>query len=131
LRDGKVDPRKVVLLEDAPGISSSEGDAQPVEIVSFTPHRVEFVVDVDKPGIVVLLENYWKEWEARVDGELVPILRTDYTFMGVAVDKGKHTIEFRYNPVLFKKGFWVSLIAWLCGFGFLVFARRLKLLLEG
>lgn len=49
-------------------------------------------------GIVVLSDQWFPGWAARLDGRPAPILRVDEALRGVAVPGGAHTIEFRYLP---------------------------------
>ena len=51
-----------------------------------------------RPAVVVLTDAYYPGWEARVDGERVPLLRADFLFRGIAVSAGSHRIELDYRP---------------------------------
>lgn len=52
-------------------------------------------------AFVVLSDQYYPGWHAYVDGEKVPIYKVNGVLRGVVVPRGKHTIEFRYEPLLF------------------------------
>jgi uncharacterized membrane protein YfhO len=45
-------------------------------------------------GFLVLSENAYPGWRARVDGSEVPIYRTDVTLQGVVVPAGAHRVDF-------------------------------------
>ena len=45
-------------------------------------------------GFLILSENAYPGWRARVDGSEVPIYRTDVTLQGVVVPAGVHRVDF-------------------------------------
>ena len=54
-------------------------------------------VTADRPALLVVTDNYYPAWKARVDGRETPVVRTNYTFRGVPVGAGEHTVEFYYD----------------------------------
>ncbi|HEY8484890.1 MAG TPA: YfhO family protein [Longimicrobiales bacterium] len=84
--NGRVEP-----LPDTP----LEGSA---EIVEHTPDRVVVRTRANRPALLVLADNYYEGWKATVDGQEVPVLRTNHTFRGVVVGEGEHTIRFEFQP---------------------------------
>lgn len=54
-------------------------------------------VNATAPGLLVVLDNYYKAWRAEVDGREVPLLRANHTFRAVAVPAGQHEITMRYS----------------------------------
>jgi len=66
-------------------------------ICRFQKLRWLFLSDVDYPG--------WRAW---VDGSETRIHRADYIFRAVFLPKGDHSIRFRYRPISFRTGLWVS-----------------------
>ncbi len=67
---------------------------------SLTENTTSFDIDAPEPGLVVLTEAYWAGYpHAAVDGHLVPVVRINHAFEGVAVDSpGKHHVTFSYRP---------------------------------
>ena len=59
---------------------------------------IELHADFSADGFLVLLDNFFPGWKARVDGEPVQILRGNYTFRAVPVPAGTHRIRFEYLP---------------------------------
>jgi hypothetical protein len=55
-----------------------------------------FSIDVVTPegGFLVLSENWYPAWTARLDGTAVPIHRADVSLQGVVVPGGAHTVTF-------------------------------------
>ena len=54
---------------------------------------------------------YDKGWKAYVDGQEVPIVRTNYLLRGLALPKGEHQVEFIFAPSSMRISNTVSLLA--------------------
>ncbi|MDB5252023.1 MAG: hypothetical protein JWP27_1192, partial [Flaviaesturariibacter sp.] len=59
-----------------------------------------FTISVDAPASTALnlTQNCYPNWEARIDGQDVPIRTTNLAFMSVRVPAGVHVVEWRYRP---------------------------------
>lgn len=79
--------------------------------VMYSPHRVEFNIKTDCPGIVVLSDTWYNGWKAKVNGIKKHVLRVNYCFRGVKIDKGENAIVFYYSPFSFKLGMIITCIA--------------------
>jgi uncharacterized membrane protein YfhO len=79
--------------------------------VSYGAERVVVRARSGGAGLLVLGDNYYPGWKAYVNGRSVPIERVDYLFRGVRVGAGVSTVEFRYEPLSWRIGWIVSLIA--------------------
>ncbi|MEO6725003.1 MAG: YfhO family protein, partial [Blastocatellia bacterium] len=73
-------------------------------IQRYEPARINIETRGPLGGILVLSEIDYDGWEARVDGQLEKIYRTDYTLRGVSVPAGNHRVEFVYRPRSFRLG---------------------------
>ena len=103
------DLRHEVTLETDPGITKANGDIGTAEIINYKPNNMEISVDAKANALLFLSENYSDGWEARVDGKSVPILRADYTFRAISVGKGKHSVEFWYDPWSLRLGIYLAI----------------------
>jgi membrane protein YfhO len=93
------DPLREAFVESGnPWIPSRPCTASKVEIVSSSNNRVSLRAELDGEGLLVLAEQAFPGWRARVDGVEYPVLRVDSVLRGVALTSGKHQIEFRYAP---------------------------------
>lgn len=59
-------------------------------------------------SLLVLTRSWDPGWEARVDGEAVPVLRAQLALLAVVVPPGEHRIEIAYRPRSFRIGLGLS-----------------------
>jgi Bacterial membrane protein YfhO len=90
----------------AAGVAESAGNAK---ITSYQPETVTVRASATRTGLVVLNDNYYPGWNATIDGHRVPVQQVDYTFRGVRIPPGTHTVTFRYEPLSWTIGWIVSL----------------------
>ncbi len=90
------------------GSADAAGTAR---ITDYEPERVRLQVSSSGPALAVLGDNHYPGWKAEVDGRPADIERVDYLFRGVRVGAGLHTVEFRYEPLSWRIGWIVSLLA--------------------
>jgi hypothetical protein len=107
------DPRSEVVLEEesVPPASSAPGARTLAGILRDAPDDVVVTAELEKPGWLVLLDNYYPGWTAEVDGAPARILQADYAFRAVALSAGTHRVVFRYCPESLSWGIGVSLAA--------------------
>jgi hypothetical protein len=96
----KWDPLAEALVERSTGISfpkdqSPRGTAQ---IARHEPTRVEIATESDAPALLILADNFYRGWRAKVDGRSSPIVRVNYNQRGVALSGGRHRVVFSYQP---------------------------------
>jgi uncharacterized membrane protein YfhO len=80
-----------------------------VQIESFAAERIVLKVEAEAPAWVVVAQNYYPAWKARVDDRAAPIRRANYTFQAVEVPAGKHTVTLQYEDKVFRLGLAISL----------------------
>jgi len=76
----------------------ARGEAM-VRIVSYKRDCVIIEADTTKPGVLVLHDLFYPGWEATIDDQPVPVLKTNLLFRGVELPRGRHIIAFRFNPL--------------------------------
>jgi hypothetical protein len=94
------DPAAKVLVANviAPSTATTNQNAGAVEIVSYAPKAVQLRAQVSAPAVLLLNDRYDPNWTVSVDGKPATLLRCNYLMRGVQLDKGEHTVEFRYAP---------------------------------
>ena len=99
LDDESFDPRLEVVLEQAPPIEPvplPEGRPHALGAVRFLergPDRMLLEVDAEQPALLVVSQNWFPSWVARVNGEAAPVMIADHTLQAVAVPAGRHQVE--------------------------------------
>jgi uncharacterized membrane protein YfhO len=68
-----------------------------VIVSAWSPNRIE--LRARGPGRLVLSEISYPGWQARADGERVPILEAHGVLRSVDVPAGEHTVVFVFRPV--------------------------------
>lgn len=71
--------------------------------------RLELVVDTASNSLLVLAEKFQNGWRAKVDGRPVPIVAVDHILRGVYLTPGRHQVRFRFDPLPFRVGTWLTL----------------------
>jgi uncharacterized membrane protein YfhO len=85
-----------VETDRPPGVAEGplQGNAQ---VTTHEPDRVVVRTTASRPALLVLADNWYKDWHATVDGRHAEILRTNHTFRGVVVPQGTHTVAFHFH----------------------------------
>ena len=116
------DPRREAIVErELPGLTGS-GQAR---IAEYEPERVVVETEADAPSLLVLSDVHYPGWKASVDGRDVDVERVDYLLRGIPVPEGASTVELRYEPLSFRIGWIVSLLA-LAGIAVALVLHRLR-----
>ena len=104
-----------------------------VELLSYTPDKLEYRTHSGKDGIVVFSEIYYPYgWKAFIDDQPVEHFRVNYTLRALNVPAGEHRVRFVFDPDSYHKGETVSYIcifilyATIIGFIIYYFIRRRK-----
>jgi len=113
-----------LLNQTPPPMENCAGDRS-----SVTREDPEFVVieaTMNCRGMVILADSYSKDWEARVDGQRVPLYAAYSIVDGIALGAGSHHIELRYRPVSFYLGASLSVASLLLILAIWWFTRRVE-----
>ncbi len=99
-----------------------QGNAQ---VTRHQPDRVTIQTTASRPALLVLADNWYKDWHATVDGRHAEILRTNHTFRGVVVPQGTHTVEFHFHSRELYNGLHIYLVclALLAAYGLFLLIR--------
>ena len=120
MRDMTLDPHHVAYFETNPGISIDPPDTSAsVSVKKFGIHELALDVVASGNNLLFVSEIYYpKGWNAYVDGQMTDIFKTDYAFRSIVVPKGKHAVEFKFEPTRYYVGrtisFVTNILAWGC-----------------
>jgi hypothetical protein len=103
------DPRHTALLAwSAPFDPDPRAEVGTVAIEAHEPERLTLSVNAPADGLLVVAENYYPGWVARVDGAPVEIIRADISLRAVPLRAGTHRVEFIFDPFSVKIGLAIS-----------------------
>jgi len=116
LLEPDLDPRTaVVVTRDQPGadaaIAASPGAHGHVAVVDEANASVTLRATLDRPGLIVLDDDFARGWSVRIDGRGAQALRVDETLRGVVVGRGRHEIRWSYAVPGLRAGLALSLLA--------------------
>jgi hypothetical protein len=78
-------------------------------VTTYEPRKITIKTSNPEDGFLVLSEMYYpKGWKAFLDGNEIPIYKTNFVLRGMFVPKGEHEIELTFNPTSHETGVLVS-----------------------
>ena len=110
---GRFDPRTVALIDPSSVPSSSHfvpGESD-VRVTRIGDGDIGIRVTSQRGGFLVLSENAYPGWRARLDGREVPIYDADVTLQGVVVPGGTHRVDFMMDSEAVQAGVLASGLA--------------------
>ena len=98
------DPRRTVLLEDAPPgevrlVAPHDGIEPKARLVRYENTLIEVDVDARAPGILVLNDVWHPWWKVEIDAMPAELLRANLLFRAVHVPAGRHSVRFTFAPL--------------------------------
>jgi hypothetical protein len=98
-----------VVDRDEPDEISDDGSSTPLAVSR--PNSDQIVVDtaLPKPALVVVSEQFFPGWSARVDGVPTALVKVNAALMGAMVPAGNHRITLQFLPKSVMMGGMVSL----------------------
>jgi hypothetical protein len=83
------------------------------KVLRYEPGRISLELsEPASPGSAVLVaENYFPGWSARVDGKPAEVGRANYTLIGVQLPAGGRTIDLSFNDPAYNRGKLITLLA--------------------
>ncbi len=77
--------------------------------------RMRVEVEASQDCVLVVSETFLPGWKAWISEDSAQVFPVYYTFRGVVVPKGKHTVRFVYDPWSFRAGLAVSVVVLIAG----------------
>ncbi len=123
MKSGRFDPRRVAIIEEKPPFPVAAASANKAEITRHDLHQIDLSAQVKSPTILVLSEIYYPSgWKAYVDGKETRIFKTNYLLRGIFLQPGDHQIVFKFDPVSYRTGKWISTLTLFLLIGLLGYA---------
>ena len=86
-----------------------------------------FQMKAEKPGLLIVSDNYHPEWTVAVDGKDAEIYQVNYLWKGVFVPAGSHNVKFVFIPkeILYSRQLsFIGILIFLIGFGIIYITNR-------
>ncbi len=93
-------------------------DAKPIyqfpgklEVVRRDPEDRVLTVESPEGGLLTFSEQFYPGWSVKVDDKYYPLEKWETAFQAVRIDKGKHTVELKYEERLLRVGAALSIVS--------------------
>jgi uncharacterized membrane protein YfhO len=123
------DPLKTVVFESEDqiprfSVTKQQDDIGSCHITEYDNEYIRMRAATKQPSYLVLSEMYYPGWKATVNGKPVPILRGNYLFRVIPLEKGEHDIQMHFVSRPFQIGALVSIVTLLTSILFLTLRRK-------
>jgi len=115
MKSDKFDPKNMVVFE--PEYSShlfpkdqSERFKASCTVTNYNNENIRIKTSSNQPGYLVLSEIFYPGWQATLDGKKVSLLRGNYMFRVVPLEKGEHEVQLYFVSWPFRIGAFISLL---------------------
>lgn len=87
----------------------SKDSLSEIKLTAYAPNHLKYTSQTNKEQLAVFSEIYYADgWNAYIDGAKAPYFRANYILRAMIVPAGKHTIEFKFEPTVYKTGEMIS-----------------------
>ena len=116
---GKIDTKEIAVRQKEKYEKSFElslpfikDSLATIKLDLYKPNHLIYTSNNANNGFAVFSEIYYKNgWNSTIDGKETTIYKVDYTLRGMNIPKGKHTIEFKFEPQVVKTGSTIALFS--------------------
>jgi hypothetical protein len=85
------------VVEGGPGLNSDRLDSA-VAWRLRSPDHLVLEVTLDRPGLLVVSQVWYRGWQASVDDRPAKLWRANGVLSGVYLEPGQHTVRLDYRP---------------------------------
>jgi len=105
------DPTRQVVLNDAPPIMlSGKPITGSVKWLERNNNNMSLHVNVDRPALLVLADNWFPAWKGRIGNDDVPVLRANHTLRAIPIPAGEHKVELYYESSQIVQSFYITIL---------------------
>lgn len=101
--------QELFVISDETG-TETYGDLKgTVNLKLYTPNKVILEADSPADSFLYISDTYYPGWTAFVDSKKTRIYRANLAFRAIKIPKGKHEVVFRYIPISFYIGLFLTI----------------------
>ena len=93
--------------------------------ISYGDNYISGKINSDSNGILQITTSYSDGWKAYIDGKEIEVFKVNEAFIGINVEEGEHTVEFKYETPFLHLGAVFSIIG-ILGFIVIIFIDKKK-----
>lgn len=124
LLSSEFQPGAEVVLTETPPITLPQAPVTgEVRWVEKGVNHLRLAVETEEPALLVLAENWYPAWKARVGGEEAPVLRANHTLRAVPVPPGSHDVEVYFDGASLRGGLLATVVSILLLVGLAAWGR--------
>lgn len=83
-----------------------------ITLTEYKPNYLKYTSQNTNKGLAVFSEIYYpKGWKVTIDGKEATPIRANFVLRALEIPAGKHTIEFKFEPDVVKKGSSIALFS--------------------
>lgn len=115
-----LNPKQTALIDqryadDLKGLTTLQYDStNTIQLVAYQPDQLKYESKAKSEQLAVFSEIFYKgntDWKSYIDGKEVPHIRVNYLLRGLRIPAGTHTIEFKFDPPVWKTGMTIDLVS--------------------
>lgn len=109
------DPATTVIVdqkfkEEVQGFTFKGDTTASIKLTQYKANHLVYESNSATEQLAIFSEIYYKSgWNAYIDGNSAPYFRANYILRGMKIPAGKHKIEFKFEPTIYKTGETISL----------------------
>jgi hypothetical protein len=96
------------LLKDGSGNSIEKNSAEEIVLNFDRNSQKEYAVSADKDRLLVICDQYYPGWYARIDDKPVPMYRVNGYHLGLPITAGQHKVSLYYEPKSLEYGIFLA-----------------------
>lgn len=121
--------KKAVLIESDVAVRALPNPHKELNcftrINKYTPDYINITTASDQKAILILTDNFHRNWKAFVNNRPAEIFPVYVTYRAIVIPKGESCVEFKYQDRALTVLYWISLFALIAVILFWLISRRL------
>jgi len=112
-------PRETAVIDQRfadklTGLKLAADSTDKISLITYKPNELIYESNAKNEGLAVFSEIYYNvrnEWRVTIDGKPADMIRANYVLRALRIPAGKHTIQFRFEPVSIAVGNKIDLVS--------------------